>query len=103
MNTTVFCPFVTEQKLLFFTFQLQGIPNDAILQTVDDVVTICTSIIFICSVQHAAVNFPQYDMYAFAPNMPMSLNGEPPKNKVQSNYTGVIQCEVLTTLPNPSS
>ena len=64
-------------------FPLQGIPNKGKLQTVGDAVTICTNIIFICSVQHAAINFPQYDMYAFAPNMPVSLNGEPPKNKVR--------------------
>ena len=83
MNISVFGPFLTEHKLPVF-FQLQGIPNDGNLQTVDDAVTICSSIIFICSVQHAAVNFPQYDMYAFAPNMPISLNGEPLKNKVAS-------------------
>ena len=61
---------------------LQGIPNDGNLQTVNDAVTICTSIIFTCSAQHAAVNFGFYDLFAFTPNMPVSLDGEPPKNKV---------------------
>ena len=64
-------------------FLLQDIPSKGNLKTVDGAVTICTNIIFICSVQHAAINFPQYDTYAFAPNMPVSLNGEPPKNKVR--------------------
>ena len=41
---------------------LQGIPNDGHFTSLDDIVTTCTSLVFTCSVQHAAVNFAQYDI-----------------------------------------
>ena len=63
---------------LFF----QGVPNDGHFKTLDDIVTTCTSLIFTCSAKHAVFNFPGYDNYAFTPNMPLSLTGHPPRNKV---------------------
>ncbi|XP_045182594.2 polyunsaturated fatty acid 5-lipoxygenase-like [Mercenaria mercenaria] len=54
---------------------------DGKFTTKDQVFRILTNIIFTCSVQHAAVNFRQYEEYAFPPNYPGSLRGHPPHNK----------------------
>jgi arachidonate 5-lipoxygenase len=40
-----------------------------------------TSVIFTCSVQHAAANFRQYEDYAYPPCNPLKLHGGPPNNK----------------------
>lgn len=48
----------------------------------EDVAMVCTTVLFTCTVQHAAVNFPQYNEYAFPPNYPSVLNGSPPRDKV---------------------
>jgi len=42
--------------------------------------------VFILTSVHAAVNFNQYDEYAFTPNMPFRLDGSPPTNKVRNLY-----------------
>ena len=65
-----------------FTLIFQGIPNEGNLKIFADVVNICTNVIFTCSAHHASVNSPMNDMYIFPPNMPLSLKGQPPKNKV---------------------
>ncbi|XP_045195611.2 allene oxide synthase-lipoxygenase protein-like [Mercenaria mercenaria] len=49
--------------------------------TKDQVSRTLTNIIFTCSAQHAAVNFRQYEEYAYPPNYPAILQGKPPKNK----------------------
>ncbi|ESN98770.1 hypothetical protein HELRODRAFT_66521 [Helobdella robusta] len=47
----------------------------------EDVSMLCINVIFTCTVQHAASNFPQYNEYAFPPNYPSILNGVPPTDK----------------------
>ena len=42
---------------------------------------VLTSVIYTCSVAHAAANFKQYDEYAFPPNCPSKMAGNPPKSK----------------------
>ncbi len=49
---------------------IQGFPA---LETVEQLVFALTHIVFVCSVQHSAVNYPQDDYLAFAPNSPFGI------------------------------
>ncbi|XP_072174570.1 polyunsaturated fatty acid 5-lipoxygenase-like [Diadema setosum] len=60
---------------------MKGLPNDGHFKTTFEVTDTLTNFIFICSVGHAAANFGQYDQYAFPPNYPAWLHGEPPRDK----------------------
>ena len=61
---------------------LQGIPNGGAFKKTEDIVLVCTAVIFTSSTQHAAMNFGQYDTYSFIPNFPGMLKGQPPINTV---------------------
>jgi arachidonate 15-lipoxygenase len=51
--------------------RVQGLPAPQEL-TKAKLVEIITFVIYTCSVQHAAVNFPQYDQMSYVPNMPLA-------------------------------
>ena len=70
-------------NLVFFSLS-KGVPGDGNFTDLEDVIQTVTSVIFICSVGHAASNFGQYDDYAFPPNYPAILRGDPPTNKVHA-------------------
>ncbi|XP_052773310.1 polyunsaturated fatty acid 5-lipoxygenase-like isoform X2 [Mya arenaria] len=73
-----------------------GVPgeNDR-FQTKEDLAIVLTSIIYTCSVGHAAVNFKQYDEYAFPLNYPSKLKGKPPTDKTTRRYLR----DILSILP----
>ncbi|XP_056014951.1 allene oxide synthase-lipoxygenase protein-like [Ostrea edulis] len=50
---------------------MQGVPE---FENIENVVTTLTSFIFICSVEHSAANFPQFDHYGYPPNHPAILD-----------------------------
>jgi arachidonate 15-lipoxygenase len=53
-----------------------------------------TMILFTCSVQHAAVNFPQYDVMSYVPAMPLSSYAPAPTSK-----TGATAADHLALFP----
>ena len=69
------------KKNIFF-FQFQGVPGEGRFATTEQLSQAITSIIFASTVGHAAVNVSQYDEYAFLPNYPAILKGDPPRDKV---------------------
>ncbi|MEL6229962.1 MAG: lipoxygenase family protein [Cyanobacteria bacterium J06627_3] len=50
--------------------KVKGMPSQ--FSSVDELIEIITTIIFICGPQHSAVNFAQYDYMAFVANMPLA-------------------------------
>ena len=65
------------------------------ITTMDELTEYCTLIIFTASVQHASVNFGQYDYYGFVPNAPATLRRPPPTKKGEADYT-----TLMNTLPD---
>lgn len=51
------------------------------LTRVSDLTDILTTVLFTVSVQHAAVNYLQYEHYAFVPNAPLCMRQAPPRKK----------------------
>lgn len=74
--------------------RLKGIGRDGKLDTRDELIDTATLIIYICSVQHAAVNFPQYDLMSYAPAMPLAGYRPAPTTK-----KGGTPADYLAMLP----
>lgn len=74
---------------------IKGIPGSKGFTQVDEIVDVITSIISICSINHSAANFLQYNEYAFPPNYPGILYGEPPRDK-----TPLTEEDILNHLPD---
>ena len=69
-----------------------GFPSS--LNSLGELVEMLTRILFTCSCQHAAVNFPQMPMYSFIPNYPNIMCQQPPTEK------GVVNLKfIMETLP----
>lgn len=49
-----------------------------------------THVIFLAGPQHAAVNFPQYPVMSFTPNMPLALYQPPPTSATVSSPNGLL-------------
>jgi arachidonate 15-lipoxygenase len=67
-------------------------PEDA--DTLAALTDLLTMVLFTCSVQHAAVNFPQYDVMSYAPTMPFAAYAPAPTTK-----TGATEADYLAMLP----
>jgi arachidonate 15-lipoxygenase len=57
---------------------------------IEYLVDITTLVIFTASVQHAAVNFPQADLMAYCPNMPLACYSRRPRRKRGANETDYL-------------
>ncbi|XP_052771550.1 allene oxide synthase-lipoxygenase protein-like [Mya arenaria] len=76
-----------------------GVPgSDGKFQTKEQLTLVLTSTIYTCNVGHAAVNFKQYDEYAFPLNYPSKLMGKPPTDKRERHV-----CDILSILPPKST
>ncbi len=73
---------------------VKGLLLNGKLETVEQLVAIATQVIFISGPQHGAVNYPQYDYMAFAPNMPLATYA-PPSNRDQE----INEATILKILP----
>ena len=75
------------------TKEQHGVPSsiDSLTQLVD----VCTSVMYQCSFMHAAVNFSQWDYYSCVPNRPLLMRKPAPKTKVK-----VTEQDVIDALPN---
>ncbi|CAK8695673.1 unnamed protein product [Clavelina lepadiformis] len=64
-----------------------GMPDK--ITTIEQLVDLCQMLIFTCSVQHAAVNFGQYETYRFVPNCPASMR-LPPHKKGEATMQRIL-------------
>ena len=74
--------------------RVKGLPNDGQIQTIEELIEVATFIIYTCSVQHAAVNFPQYDVMSYVPKMPLAGYRPAPTKK-----SGATEADFLAMLP----
>lgn len=74
--------------------RINGMPHGGSMQSVDELIDVVTFVIHTCSVQHAAVNFPQYDYMAYVPNMPLASYRPAP-----TTQTGATEADFVAMLP----
>lgn len=74
-----------EMQAFWADLTTRGLPADKLpcaeLSRVADLADILTTVLFTVSVQHCAVNYLQYDHYAFVPNAPLCMRAAPPRKK----------------------
>lgn len=62
--------------------QVRGLPlTDGRLTGVDDLHQIVSQVIFLCAIEHSAVNNGQYDQFGYVPNSPGAMYLPPPTDK----------------------
>jgi hypothetical protein len=66
------------------------------VQSVDRLVHIVTTMIFIATAEHSSTNNGQYDMYAFIPNVPGAIFAPPPTTKAP-----LTEQSLFASLPHP--
>jgi arachidonate 15-lipoxygenase len=78
--------------------RVRGLGHDGAIGTRDYLTDVVTLIVFTSSVQHAAVNFPQYDLMSYVPNMPLACFRPAPTAK--SGATLQDYLDMLPPLPH---
>ena len=74
--------------------RINGIGSGNNSLTIANVIDTVTTVLYTCSVQHAAVNFPQYNVMSYVPAMPLAGYAPAPTSK-----TGATQADFLNMLP----
>jgi arachidonate 15-lipoxygenase len=75
--------------------RVEGLQCNGTTPSLSYLADILTMIIFTCSVQHAAVNFPQYDLMSYVPSMPLAAYAPAPTKK-----KGATLSDYLAMLPD---
>ncbi|XP_046578726.1 arachidonate 12-lipoxygenase, 12R-type-like [Haliotis rubra] len=70
---------------------MNGVPGGGKFRELNQLIKTLTSVIFTCSAQHAAVNFPQYNFSGFPPAYPTKLTGSPPTKKEHRAVEDVLK------------
>ncbi|MBP5973366.1 AraC family transcriptional regulator [Brasilonema sp. CT11] len=70
---------------------VKGLVPNGKLDTVEQLVAIATQLIFLSGPQHGAVNYPQYDYIAFAPNMPLATYAPPPSRDQEIDEATILK------------
>lgn len=78
--------------------RIVGLQYDGTSPTLAYLADVLTMIIFTSSVQHAAVNFPQYDLMSYVPSMPLAAYAPAPTKK-----KGGTLADYLAMLPDPGT
>jgi arachidonate 15-lipoxygenase len=73
--------------------RVKDIGEEGAFKTLEYLIDAVTHIIFTSSAQHAAVNFPQYELMSYAPKLPLAVYTPPPTNK------NVGHPQLLSALP----
>jgi arachidonate 15-lipoxygenase len=73
--------------------RMRDIGEEGAFKTLEYLIDAVAHIIFTSSVQHAAVNFPQYELMSYVPKLPLAVYTPPPTNK------NVGHPQFLSTLP----
>ncbi len=76
--------------------RIAGMPNSGSFRTIEEFCEVVSFVIFTCSVQHAAVNFPQYDLMSYVPNMPLAGYRPAPTSKTPATERDYL--DMLPTL-----
>jgi arachidonate 15-lipoxygenase len=74
--------------------RVRGFSQNGAISTLKYLTEAVTLIIYTCSVQHAAVNFPQFDLMSYVPNMPLGSFAPAP-----TSTTGATMRDYLNILP----
>lgn len=83
-----------EVQLFWKDLTSNGMPMEKLeltaLDTIDALARIIETFIFSVSVQHAAVNYAQFEHYAWVPNAPLCMRAPPPESKGMLTEAGVL-------------
>ncbi len=78
---------------------VKGLVPNGELKNLDQLIAIATQLIFVSGPQHGAVNYPQYDYMAFAPNMPLAVYGDLAAISAANSGADMDENSILKILP----
>lgn len=74
---------------------MNGIPD---FDNIQNLVDVLTNFIYICSVEHSATNYPQYDQYAFPPNMAATMHDKPDRSALNLDHAMPTGSEMFSAI-----